>query len=574
MAAPPLRLRSPPARRTRAGLPRAPPRGRLAEARELGPRRPGALPPLPPQRARPGGSKAASGPAARPQGGASRAPSLPPGEEDSPPGPAGSGTRLLRRLRAALRVLPERDVSWLRPRRGARRGGPRGGRFLGLQDARPPQPEPRDARARGAQVLEAVGVAAGRGLRAADRLQLGRLTGSRRCALARRLRGRLHARLQVLAPGDGASGTRAAPDYPDAGPGRGPRDAPAGRGRCGSGPTAWPRRGVLVRHLVMPGLVEESDAIFAVARARGLAGHVRQRDGASSRRPVSGGSASPTGRDRVPALRASAPRPRQRHADEEVQADLAVPPRGDLPSACRRVARGALAEPFALRPRPGRRVRVAVPRKPLAFHDEAIDGVWLASTPARGPGSAGPCRCSPPRCAGLLRNLSIRRKLTVIVMLTSGVAVILASALFPRLGLRAFRAADGHRPRDHRRGPRPSGLPCARRGERVERREHPGAGDARPHRGLPAGLPQHRARASIFDANGRAVGGQERNILQAAAHSPVLRPQHPRVHRRGPRPLPPGHDARGPLRGRHLPPLEHAGAQRPASSATWASSPG
>ena len=34
-----------------------------------------------------------------------------------------------------------------------------------------------------------------------------------------------------------------------------------------------------------------------------------------------------------------------------------------------------------------------------------------------------------------LRNLSIRRKLTAIVILTSGVAVILASARLPRLGL-------------------------------------------------------------------------------------------------------------------------------------------
>jgi hypothetical protein len=66
------------------------------------------------------------------------------------------------------------------------------------------------------------------------------------------------------------------------------------------------------------------------------------------------------------------------HPDEEVHADLAVSAVvGDLPSACRRVARGALAEPFAPAVAAvGDAVRVAVPPMSLlAFHDEAIDGV-------------------------------------------------------------------------------------------------------------------------------------------------------------------------------------------------------
>jgi len=65
------------------------------------------------------------------------------------------------------------------------------------------------------------------------------------------------------------------------------------------------------------------------------------------------------------------------HPDEEGEADLALPAGwGERPSACRRVAREVLAEPFAPRAAVvGGRVRVAIPPMSLlAFHDEAIDG--------------------------------------------------------------------------------------------------------------------------------------------------------------------------------------------------------
>ena len=112
-----------------------------------------------------------------------------------------------------------------------------------------------------------------------------------------------------------------------------------------------------------------------------------------------------------------------------------------------------------------------------------------------------------------LRNLSIRRKLTAIVMLTSGVAVILASALFlaydystfkrqmvtdlettaEGLGLQAYPALDAE---------------SASSGVSTQARETLAfiAGSLRAYPSV-----EH---AVIFDANGRAVGGQERNILQ------------------------------------------------------------
>ncbi len=111
-----------------------------------------------------------------------------------------------------------------------------------------------------------------------------------------------------------------------------------------------------------------------------------------------------------------------------------------------------------------------------------------------------------------LRNLSIRRKLTAIVMLTSGVAVILASALFlgydynsfkqqmvtdlettaEGLGLQAYPALDAE---------------SASSGVGTQAREALAfiAGSLRAYPSV-----EH---AVIFDANGRAVGGQERNIL-------------------------------------------------------------
>jgi signal transduction histidine kinase/CheY-like chemotaxis protein len=119
----------------------------------------------------------------------------------------------------------------------------------------------------------------------------------------------------------------------------------------------------------------------------------------------------------------------------------------------------------------------------------------------------------PASLRRMLRNLSIRRKLTVIVMVTSGVAVILASALFlafdynssrrqmvtdlettaESLGLQAYPALD---------------VESASSGVGTQARETLAfiAGSLRAYPSV-----EH---AVIFDANGRAAGGLVRNILK------------------------------------------------------------
>jgi signal transduction histidine kinase/DNA-binding response OmpR family regulator len=112
----------------------------------------------------------------------------------------------------------------------------------------------------------------------------------------------------------------------------------------------------------------------------------------------------------------------------------------------------------------------------------------------------------------MLRNLSIRRKLTAIVVLTSGVAVILASALFLTydynsakqqvvtdldrtaevLGLSTYPALDAESA--------PSGV-----GTQAEAMLALIVGSLRVYPSIEHGV--------IFDVHGRAVGGQERNIL-------------------------------------------------------------
>ena len=174
-----------------------------------------------------------------------------------------------------------------------------------------------------------------------------------------------------------------------------------------------------------------------------------------------------------------------------------------------------------------------------------------------------------------LRNLSIRRKLTAIVMLTSGVAVILASAGFlaydyfafreqmvtgleataEGLGLLAYPALD---PREHR-----------------ERRWAPRRTPA-----LALILDSLRAypsieEAAIFDATGGVRGVKQPLLQQEARPPPFSTGQLARLPRRGPRPLPPGRDSpTAVFGGRRLPALEHAASSPPASSATSASSPG
>ena len=112
----------------------------------------------------------------------------------------------------------------------------------------------------------------------------------------------------------------------------------------------------------------------------------------------------------------------------------------------------------------------------------------------------------------MLRNLSIRRKLTAIVVLTSGVAVILASALFLTydynsakqqvvtdldrtaevLGLSTYPALDAESAS--------SGV-----GTQAEAMLALIVGSLRVYPSIEHGV--------IFDVHGRAVGGQERNIL-------------------------------------------------------------
>ena len=253
------------------------------------------------------------------------------------------------------------------------------------------------------------------------------------------------------------------------------------------------------------------------------------------------------------------------HSEEDAEAWLSLPPGWrELPSACRRVGRDALAEPVAERAVVvGDEVRFAVPPMSLlAFHDESGDGASWLPRPRWGPRIRLTMPFLPASLRRALRNLSIRRKLTAIVMLTSGVAVILASALLPRLrlqhlpqqmvtdlettaeglGLQAYPALDAE---------------SASSGVGTQARETLAfiVGSLRAYPSV-----EH---AVIFDANGRAAGGQERNILQERPTPPFTDRNTARLHRRGPGALPPGDDPRGPLRGGHLPPLEHARAHRP-----------
>ena len=121
----------------------------------------------------------------------------------------------------------------------------------------------------------------------------------------------------------------------------------------------------------------------------------------------------------------------------------------------------------------------------------------------------------PPPLRRLLRNQSIKRKLTAIVVVTSGVAVVLASAAFLAYDYNSFRermvtdlatTADG------------VGLLAypaldaetadgARGGVGTQARDSLAfiMGSLRAYPSIDQSV--------VFDANGRAVGGQERNIL-------------------------------------------------------------
>jgi signal transduction histidine kinase/DNA-binding response OmpR family regulator len=136
---------------------------------------------------------------------------------------------------------------------------------------------------------------------------------------------------------------------------------------------------------------------------------------------------------------------------------------------------------------------------------------------------------TPVRLRGLVRNQSIRRKLTAIVVVTSGVAVVFASAAFlaydyntfrermvtdlettaDGIGLLAYPALDAGNAEN------------AASGVGTQAREALALimGSLRAYPSIDHGV--------VFDANGRALGGHERNILVNRPTPPfVTRNQH------------------------------------------------
>jgi len=121
----------------------------------------------------------------------------------------------------------------------------------------------------------------------------------------------------------------------------------------------------------------------------------------------------------------------------------------------------------------------------------------------------------PPALRRLLRNQSIKRKLTAIVVVTSGVAVVLASAAFLAYDYNSFRermvtdlatTADG------------VGLLAspALDAETADGARGGVGTQARDSLAFIMGSLQAYPsidQSVVFDANGRPVGGQERNIL-------------------------------------------------------------
>ena len=119
------------------------------------------------------------------------------------------------------------------------------------------------------------------------------------------------------------------------------------------------------------------------------------------------------------------------------------------------------------------------------------------------------------RLRHLLRNQSIKRKLTAIVVVTSGVAVVLASAAFLAYDYNTFRermvtdlstTADG------------VGLLASSALDAETDDGAAGGVGTQAREALALIMGSLRAYPSIdhgvvFDANGRAVGGHERNIL-------------------------------------------------------------
>ena len=166
---------------------------------------------------------------------------------------------------------------------------------------------------------------------------------------------------------------------------------------------------------------------------------------------------------------------------------------------------------------------------------------------------------------GPLRHLSIRRKLNLIVLVTSGVAVLLASAVFLLW--------------DYSAVPRAMVAELETTAEGVGLLAYPAlaadlagtrAGDAEREVFVQiVGSLQARAaieESVIFDAAGLVVGGHQRNILRQRPRARLLEGQLARLHGRGPDPVPPrGGPARA-LRRDGVPALEHGrahGAARP-----------
>ena len=478
--------------------------GRLRRARGVGPLRPRELPPVP----------------ARVRGAAPRGPRrAPAGSAATPSSPAPSRTSARRTACAAgaargpiffagcgLRCAfcQNADVSWLVVGERARRRRPRGRRSSRLQErgchnlnlVTPTHVVP--------QVLEAVAIAAARGLRLPIVYNSGGYDAVETLRLLDGRRRRLHARLQVLARRDGRRATRTPPTTPSG------RAAAVLEMHRQVGPlrlrqrTASPGAASWCGTSSCPASSRSRAPSSSGSRARLSPGHLRQRDGAVPA-GVAGGRARP------------------RRARRSSRRSTAVRGRGRW---TRRTSRSAA-------PACGGSTRAA----------------------GGGPGLI------PASLRRRLRNLSIRRKLTAIVTVTSGLAVVLASAGFLALDHYSFRRqmVTGLEATAKNIGlfaapaldPRLAGTAVA----------------AQADRALNQFLDSLRAyqsleEAAVFDAEGEVVARQARGLDFDRPPPAFSKDSRPRLPAGGPRPL------RGRVRagraagGGHLPALEHPRPRR------------
>ena len=178
------------------------------------------------------------------------------------------------------------------------------------------------------------------------------------------------------------------------------------------------------------------------------------------------------------------------------------------------------------------------------------------------------------RVRRLLRNQSIKRKLTAIVVVTSGITVVLASAAFLAYDYQSFRermvtdlttTADGvgllaYPALDAQTADGADGAVRTQASEALAQI----MGSLRAYPSIDQGV--------VFDASGHAVGGQERNILLKRTTPAFVKPGHARLHRRGAGGVPPREGGRRAPGRRDLPALEHqrvGDAARALRRASW-----